>query len=102
MKRLSGLVFLLLLSPLVLAQSIAEFTNGMSKQEGLIPIYYDRAQDKVYLQVTGFDQAMIFQSSLPQGVGSNDIGLDRGQLGKTRLVEFERFGNKVLLKQLLN
>lgn len=100
MKRLSGLVFLLLLSPLVLAQSIAEFTNGMSKQEGLIPIYYDRAQDKVYLQVTGFDQAMIFQSSLPQGVGSNDIGLDRGQLGKTRLVEFERFGNKVLLKQL--
>jgi hypothetical protein len=37
---------------------------------------------------------------LPQGVGSNDIGLDRGQLGDTRLVKFERYGNKVLLKQL--
>ncbi len=37
---------------------------------------------------------------MPQGIGSNDIGLDRGQLGDTRLVKFERFGNKVLLKQL--
>jgi hypothetical protein len=37
---------------------------------------------------------------MPQGIGSNDIGLDRGQLGDTRLVKFERFGNKVLLKQM--
>ncbi|MGB0839355.1 MAG: zinc-dependent metalloprotease, partial [Chitinophagales bacterium] len=33
------------------------------------------------------------------GVGSNDIGLDRGQLGDTRIVKFERSGNKVLLVQ---
>ncbi|MFC3093930.1 DUF5117 domain-containing protein [Alteromonas sediminis] len=72
----------------------------MRKQEGLIPIFYDGAEDKVYLQLMDFDQAMIFQSSLPQGLGSNDIGLDRGQLGETRLIEFERYGNKVLLKQL--
>ncbi|MDM7860485.1 zinc-dependent metalloprotease [Alteromonas sp. ASW11-36] len=72
----------------------------MSKQEGLIPIFYDRSEDKVYLQLSEFEQSLIFQSSLPQGVGSNDIGLDRGQLGETRLIEFERYGNKVLLKQL--
>ena len=41
----------------------------------------------------------LYQSSLPAGIGSNDIGLDRGQLGATRIVRFERSGPKVLLIQ---
>lgn len=88
------------ISHALMAESILEFTESMEKRDGFIPIFYDTATDKVYLQVSQFDDAFIFQSSLPQGVGSNDIGLDRGQLGETRLVEFERYGNKVLLKQL--
>jgi hypothetical protein len=42
---------------------------------------------------------MIYQSSLARGVGSNDLGLDRGLLGQTRLVSFERIGPKVLMVQ---
>ncbi|MDC8830725.1 zinc-dependent metalloprotease [Alteromonas gilva] len=72
----------------------------MKKQAGFIPVYYDSSEDKVFLQIDATDQPLLFQSSLPQGVGSNDIGLDRGQLGATRLVQFERYGNKILLKQL--
>lgn len=89
-----------LFSQLLLAQSITDFTATMQKRDGFLPLFYDANSDKIYLQITRFDDAFIFQSSLPQGVGSNDIGLDRGQLGETRLVEFERYGNKVLLKQL--
>ncbi len=63
------------------------------------PVYYDDESDKVYLAVPTDHAEYLFQSSLPYGVGSNDIGLDRGQLGDTRLVSFEKFGNKVLLKQ---
>lgn len=84
----------------LMAETIAEFTASMEKRDGFVPIFYDGSTDKVYLQVSQFDEAFIFQSSLPQGLGSNDIGLDRGQLGETRLVEFERYGNKVMLKQL--
>ena len=84
----------------LMAETIAEFTASMEKRDGFVPIFYDGSTDKVYLQISQFDDAFIFQSSLPQGVGSNDIGLDRGQLGETRLVEFERYGNKVMLKQL--
>ncbi|WP_333970307.1 zinc-dependent metalloprotease [Alteromonas mediterranea] len=80
--------------------SIGEFTSDMTKKDGLIPVYYDDESDKVYLAVPTSDAEYLFQSSLPYGVGSNDIGLDRGQLGDTRLVSFEKFGNKVLLKQL--
>ncbi|MDC3366638.1 zinc-dependent metalloprotease, partial [Flavobacteriaceae bacterium] len=37
--------------------------------------------------------------ALSEGIGSNDIGLDRGQLGNTRLVKFIKAGNKLLLIQ---
>ncbi|GFD91863.1 periplasmic metalloprotease [Alteromonas sp. KUL156] len=78
---------------------IGEFTSDMIKKDGLIPVYYDNESDKVYLAVPANNAEYLFQSSLPYGVGSNDIGLDRGQLGDTRLVSFEKFGNKLLLKQ---
>jgi hypothetical protein len=79
---------------------VADFTKNMSQQTGFFDFYYQIETDKVFLKIDKFDQPFLFQSSMPQGIGSNDIGLDRGQLGDTRLVKFERFGNKVLLKQL--
>ncbi|MDP5190115.1 zinc-dependent metalloprotease [Rheinheimera baltica] len=82
------------------AVTIAEFSQNMVHQRGYFDFYYDASSDKVYLLVDKLAQPFIFQSSLPRGIGSNDIGLDRGQLGDTRLVQFERFGNKVMLKQL--
>ena len=90
---------LMAISP-VWAETIASFTKDMQKQTGFIPVYYSSEDDKVYLQIEALDEPLLFQSSLPHGVGSNDIGLDRGQLGATRLVQFERYGNKLLLKQL--
>lgn len=81
-------------------KSVADFTEKMQHQAGFFDFYYDKSTDKVYLEVDKLEQEFLFQSSLPQGIGSNDIGLDRGQLGDTRLVKFERYGNKILLKQL--
>ncbi|MCT6700004.1 zinc-dependent metalloprotease [Rheinheimera sp. 4Y26] len=80
--------------------TVATFTKGMKQQQGYFDFYYDERKDKVYLKVDKLNQPFIFQSSLPRGLGSNDIGLDRGQLGDTRLVQFEQYGNKVMLKQL--
>ncbi|GAC13073.1 hypothetical protein GLIP_0426 [Aliiglaciecola lipolytica E3] len=82
------------------SKSITEFTTGMQAKQGFYTVYYQQDSGKLFLQINDFGQQVLFQSSLPQGIGSNDIGLDRGQLGDTRLVVFERFGDKVLLKQL--
>ncbi|MFT4937434.1 MAG: hypothetical protein ACI88A_000449 [Paraglaciecola sp.] len=84
----------------VKAKSVTEFTQGMQYKSGFFDFYYKIEEDKVFLKIENFDQPFLFQSSMPQGIGSNDIGLDRGQLGDTRLVKFERYGNKVMLKQL--
>ena len=80
--------------------SFTDFIKDKTLQQGYFSFYHDKSQGKVYLQIDKFEQAFLFQSSLPHGIGSNDIGLDRGQLGDTRLVQFERVGNKVFLKQL--
>ena len=51
----------------------------------------------MFLQINNTGEEFIYQSSLARGVGSNDLGLDRGQLGDTKLVEFYRSGPKILL-----
>jgi hypothetical protein len=79
---------------------ISEMTKGMLHVDGYFDFYYDKATGKLLLNVDKEKKPFLFQSSLPSGLGSNDIGLDRGQLGATRVVQFERHGNKVLLVQL--
>jgi hypothetical protein len=80
--------------------NFASFIKDKTLQQGYFSFYHDEDEGKIYLQIEKFEQQFLFQSSLPHGIGSNDIGLDRGQLGDTRLVQFERVGNKVFLRQL--
>ncbi|MGO3300774.1 MAG: DUF5117 domain-containing protein, partial [Pseudoalteromonas sp.] len=81
-------------------KSINDFTQQMNHFPGYFSFYYDTESGKIYLQVDKLKQPFLLQQSLPYGVGSNDIGLDRGQLGDTHLVQFEHFGNKVMLRAL--
>ena len=64
---------------------------------GFVPMYWHEGQGKLYLEIERLDEPFIYVSSLSQGIGSNDLGLDRGQLGKTLLARFDRRGPKVLL-----
>jgi len=80
-------------------QTIADKTREAQKLPGYFNLYWDAKQGKLWLEIDKWDTEFLYQSSLPAGVGSNDIGLDRGQLGATRIVRFERSGPKVLLVQ---
>jgi hypothetical protein len=77
--------------------SIDERVNGLKKYPGYIEFYYDEKQDKIWLLIDQFNTELLYVESLTAGVGSNDIGLDRNQLGRERVVHFERRGPKVLL-----
>lgn len=72
---------------------------GLKKFPGFIEFYYDEKQDKIYLLIDKWDTELIYVESITAGVGSNDIGLDRNQLGAERIIKFERRGPKVLLTQ---
>ncbi len=72
----------------------------MKKYPGYFTFYWDEKLGKIWLEINKFDTEFLYVNSLAAGVGSNDIGLDRGQLGQERVVEFTRSGNKILLVQL--
>ncbi|OZC04531.1 hypothetical protein BSZ36_01495 [Rubricoccus marinus] len=71
----------------------------MDRRDGLFPVYWDAGAGKVWLEIPAMEQDFLYVNSLAAGLGSNDIGLDRSQLGGTRLVRFERVGPKVLMVQ---
>ncbi|GAA5132547.1 zinc-dependent metalloprotease [Thalassotalea piscium] len=98
--RLFALVLLSIAFTTKAASNYTEFIADKKIQSGYFSFYLDDTTGKVYLEISQFNHDFIFQSSLPHGIGSNDIGLDRGQLGDTRLVRFERAGDKVMLRQL--
>jgi len=89
---LSSLHFLLAQAP-----SISEETQGMEKYDGYFPFYWDADKGNIYLEVDKLDTEFLYYTTLAAGAGSNDIGLDRGRLGRPQVVEFRHIGNKVLL-----
>lgn len=72
-------------------------TRGMQRIGGFLDVYRDDANGRVLLGLRDFDRPFLLMSSLPWALGSNDIGLDRGQSSESHLVEFRRVGTRVLL-----
>jgi Met-zincin/Domain of unknown function (DUF5117) len=79
--------------------TIEEKTAGYTRYAGYLNFYWDDLAGKIWLEVSKLDSEMLYQTSLPAGLGSNDIGLDRGLLGNTSIVKFSRVGRKILLVQ---
>src|ERR1043166_1149906 len=76
---------------------IATATAKFQKIDGYLPLYWDAENGKLMMEISRFGEEMIYQTSLPAGVGSNPIGLDRAQLGATHVVRFDRVGPRVLM-----
>ncbi len=85
--------------------TIAKATANYEKRAGLLTFYVDRQKGKVWLEVpaakdkSGEVASYIYQEAIATGLGSNPVGLDRGQLGDTRIVTFRRVGGRVLVEQ---
>lgn len=100
MKRILYFFFVFaVISTFLSAQlpGISQKTSGMQKYPGYFPFYWDSGEGKVWLEIDKFDAEFLYVSSLPAGLGSNDIGLDGRQLGQTHIVMFHRVGPKVLM-----
>jgi len=97
MKTLLLSAFLLLfISPM--SSQVLDAKN-LKTHNGFFNFYYEEAEDKIFLEVKHLNKEFLYVNSLATGVGSNNIGLDRGQLGRERIVKFEKAGNKLLLIQ---
>jgi len=107
-RRSISLALLLAITPAPLfstaaiaaSDSAQTIINNAEAATGFINLFYDAKSAELYLQADKLNQPFLLLTSLPHGVGSNDIGLDRGQLGQTRMVQFEQHGPFIILKQL--
>ena len=79
--------------------SISNFTKKMHRAEGYFPSFYDASNDKLYISVDLNTPEFLYVNTLSAGVGSNDLGLDRGKLGGRKVVQFKKFGQKLMLVQ---
>ncbi len=97
--KYSILLFALLTFHSMAFAQFSEKSKSFQKYEGYFNFYYDKGSGKVYLEVEDLEKEFLYVYSLSSGIGSNDIGLDRGQLGSEQVVYFRRAGNKLLLVQ---
>jgi len=79
------------------SHSIHERTAFMKVCEGFFDFYWDEENGEIFLEVDKFNQEFLYVNALVTGLGSNKIGLDRGQLGQSRVVYFEKIGAKIYL-----
>ncbi|MGH9160141.1 MAG: zinc-dependent metalloprotease [Vicinamibacteraceae bacterium] len=79
--------------------TIATTTAGMKKIDGFIPLYWDEREGKIWMEIARLGVEILHSAGFGAGLGSNDIGIDRGQLAGSRIVVFERVGPKVLMVQ---
>ena len=73
----------------------------MTRMYGLLSLDWDAKAGKLYIEIpihaNNQSDELLYFHSLPFGVGSNDLGLDRGQVSPGVIVRFQRVGPKVLL-----
>lgn len=99
MKHQLRLTFLFVCITSLISAQFVEKSKDFQKFNGFFNFQYDEKTDKMYLEVKELNKEFLYVYSLSSGIGSNDIGLDRGQLGNEQVVYFKKAGNKLLLVQ---
>jgi hypothetical protein len=96
-------LFLLLCLPLFVRSqslpSIEDKTKNAKPIPGFLKFYWDENAGKMWMEIDKFNTELLYQVSLPAGLGSNDVGLDRGLMGNTAIIKFNRIGNKIMMVQ---
>ncbi len=60
----------------------ATLTKTARKLDGFLPLYWDEHAGKMLIEVEHLNQEMLYVTALSAGVGSNDLGLNRGRVGR--------------------
>jgi len=79
--------------------TIAGKTQGTTAMEGFFNLYWDDGAGALYWELDLAGGEFLYQISMGSGLGSNPVGIDRGQLRGTHVLEAKRVGPRVLLME---
>ncbi|MBC7926615.1 MAG: zinc-dependent metalloprotease, partial [Bryobacteraceae bacterium] len=94
-----GLRLGVLISVVCLAVTAFAQPPSLEKRDGYIPIYWDAAKGRVLLEIPALNQDLLYFVSLGKGLGSVELGLDRGLGAVSGVVQFRRTGPRVQMIQ---
>ena len=77
--------------------SIEEKTRGSERMEGFFNLYWQASSGSLYWEIAELGSEFLYQISMGSGLGSNPVGIDRGQLRGTHILQSQRIGPRVLL-----
>ena len=83
----------------LLSAQFIEEKKDLKSYNGYFNFHYSPTEGKIYLEVDQLNKEFLYTHFLASGIGSNDIGLDRGQIGDGVVVKFIKSGNTILLLQ---
>ena len=84
---------LLVLSATAHAQNlplIATIVDGSDPMVGFFNLYWDASSGRLYWEIDKLDTEFLYQVSMASGLGSNPVGIDRGQLRGTFILKPKR------------
>ena len=101
LQRSIGIMLLFFFGNLTVSAQFLDSKKDLQHFSGFFNFHYSEVEGKIYLEVPKdkIDTEFLYSHSLRTGLGSNDIGLDRGQLGDQAVVKFVKSGNQLLLMQ---
>jgi uncharacterized protein DUF4953/uncharacterized protein DUF5117 len=79
------------------ASSIAQRTAGLERHDGFVPFYVDTARNRVLIELPNVNADVLYFVQVAKGVGNVDLGIDRGGSGPSKVIYFERQGNRVAI-----
>ena len=79
--------------------SIGDRTKNLKKIDGFFPLYWDENTGKLFVEIPKLGMEVLYSTGMATGLGSNDIGIDRGQTTGSRIVMFEKAGPRILMVQ---
>ena len=79
--------------------SIEDKTQNADLMEGFFNLYWEDSSGSLYWEIAELGTEFLYQISMGSGLGSNPVGIDRGQLRGTHILEPRRIGPRVLLME---
>ncbi|WP_271855850.1 zinc-dependent metalloprotease [Patiriisocius marinus] len=101
LQRSMVIILLFFFGNMTVSAQFLESKKDLQHFSGFFNFHYSEMEGKIYLEVpkNKIEIEFLYAHSLRTGLGSNDIGLDRGQLGDQAVVKFVKSGNQLLLMQ---
>jgi Met-zincin/Domain of unknown function (DUF5117) len=79
--------------------SFIQHIAGLERRDGYIPLYWDATRGRLLLEISRLGEDVLYFTGVSKGVGSVELGVDRGAGATSAVIRFERVGPRVQVVQ---